>query len=240
MPQWRTPSWFVDNHLVLNIDKTAVLNITCSRRDSVETTSATFLVVTLDSRLTWLPHIEELTTRLSAAAFAVRRVSQGIGAEATILTYHSLFHSRMSYGLMVWGASAHTDKILVLQKRAVRATTNESSTTSCRPLFRRWGILTVYAQYVLEHLLEVRDRLPGLQRRDSIHQYKTRRGGDLHVPFRRLQSSSPTTVGVKLFNELPEPWKTYPRALFRRTVRAFLSEVTPYSMEEFVAALCSI
>ena len=105
--------------------------------------SIRFLGVTIDSRLSWMDHVDTLGGILSRAIYGIRRVQQTTGTDAARMAYFALFHSRMTYGLQVWGCSAHTKQVLKHQKKAVRAITNATQTTHCRPLFREYRILTV-------------------------------------------------------------------------------------------------
>ncbi len=59
--------------------------------------------------------------------------------------YFSLFHSHLSYGLPVWGNTAkiYTDKVLNLQKKAVRAITFADYTAPSAPIFKELEILSL-------------------------------------------------------------------------------------------------
>ncbi|KAK3933010.1 Chromate transport protein [Frankliniella fusca] len=41
--------------------------------------------------------------------------------KTALITYHALFHSLLSYGVITWGGSPLTIDIFKLQKRAIRA-----------------------------------------------------------------------------------------------------------------------
>ena len=105
----------------MNIDKTAELLITTNRKNRQEGTSVKFLGIQLDPRLTWRAHIESLLPVLSSAIYAIRRIRSTINAEAAKSTYYALFHSRMTYAIRTWGSSCHCNKVLMLQKKAIRA-----------------------------------------------------------------------------------------------------------------------
>ena len=71
-----------------------------------------FLGIIIDSKLHWGPHIYGLANKLSAAAFAVKKIRRLIDVHV------------MSYGILLWGNAAGTKSIFVLQKRAIRAIYN--------------------------------------------------------------------------------------------------------------------
>ncbi|XP_044744908.1 uncharacterized protein LOC123306816 [Coccinella septempunctata] len=59
------------------------------------------------------------------------------------LTYIANFHSVASYAILFWGSSSEAQRVLLLQKRAIRALFGLGPRDSCREAFRAWGILTV-------------------------------------------------------------------------------------------------
>jgi hypothetical protein len=57
---------------------------------------------------------------------------------------------------VIWGGSPHMQKVFVAQKRVVRALAglryrrSNCALDSCKPLFIKYGMLTVYFLYILE------------------------------------------------------------------------------------------
>ena len=153
-------TWFQQNGLTLNERKTSHIKFTNKRNTKIEKTSAKLLGITLDTRFTWKDHIQDLSPRLATSLYAVRRVRQLVGVEAALTTYHAMFHSRMTYGLRLWGESAHAIKIGTLQKAAIRAIEQVPSTTHCKPLFRKYKILTLASVYLQSQLVRAYKELP--------------------------------------------------------------------------------
>ena len=225
--------WFATNELALNMDKTTKIHFCTSRRVSLEREEAKFLGVILDTRLTWLPHIEALERKLASAVHAVRRVTTSINREAGRIAYFAMFHSRMVYGLAVWGASAYVGRIFVLQKRAVRSLTGAGRMDSCRPLFKSSGILTLAGEYVLQMITEeLFKNIPPKQ--NEIHHYNTRDGDMLRVPFSRLQTTDALSQAARLYNAVPEEIRTLPLAKWRTPLKKHLVEHPIYTVEEFL------
>lgn len=138
-------NWFTANNLVLNPKKTKYINFSLAHtntsikknvilnNESIELVeTATFLGITLDSKLQWSHHIAQLAGRLSSAAYAVRRIRQLTDVDTARLVYFSYFHSVMSYGILLWGRAADIDSVFVLQKRAIRAIYKLGSRDSLR------------------------------------------------------------------------------------------------------------
>jgi len=62
--------------------------------------------------------------------------------------YFAYFHSIMSYGIIFWGNSAASVKAFRMQKRIIRIMTGSRNRLSCRPLFKRMGILPLPSMYI--------------------------------------------------------------------------------------------
>jgi hypothetical protein len=60
----------------------------------------------------------------------------------------SKVHSIMSYGIIFWGGSSYAKKVFILQKRIIRNITNAKPTDSCREIFVKLEIMTLYSQYI--------------------------------------------------------------------------------------------
>jgi hypothetical protein len=64
-------------------------------------------------------HTDAIVPKLSSACFAVRTVKPFLSQESLRMVYCSYFHSIMTYGLVFWGNSYHSNTVLKLQKREV-------------------------------------------------------------------------------------------------------------------------
>jgi len=69
--------------------------------------------------------------------------------------YYSYFNSVMSYGLLFWGNSPHSQTIFRIQKKIIRIMVGCRSRASCRNLFRELEILPLASQYIYSLLLFV-------------------------------------------------------------------------------------
>lgn len=226
--------WFSTNKLLLNPDKSQKLTFTL--KTSKEHQTIKFLGVTFQSNLKWDIHVEILTRKLSSSVFLVRRMMD-LGNEETALTaYYSSFHSRMAYGILVWGGCSRIQEVLKLQKKCIRIICKCNRRQSCRDLFRKLGILTVCSLYILTCLLYVFDNRSKYLKNNHYHDYITRKREELMVIKHRVGASQHGTNHecVKLFNKLPPEVKTCEsRSLFRRKVVDILLKNTIYELKEF-------
>jgi hypothetical protein len=62
--------------------------------------------------------------------------------------YFSYVHSVLNYGIMFWGNSPQTRYIFITQKWIVRIIKKATEKDSCKEMFSKLGILTLYFQYI--------------------------------------------------------------------------------------------
>ena len=225
--------WFNSNMLQLNNSKTEQLTI--STRAATELHSVKFLGVMLDARLNWKSHCVYLQKKLCASVYAIRRIRAVVGFEAALTAYHALFHSRLTYCVTAWGGSCHVDLVFQQQKRALRAICCEGFDAGCRPLFRRLGVLTLFAAYLLEMLIRAKVEAPVLETRGAVTSRSLRSADDVDVPFHRLGTTAAQHQHLIYFNRLPASVRRLEMKPFRAIVRARLLSLAPYSIEEFFA-----
>ena len=96
--------------------------------------------VLIDSNLSWGYHIDYISSKISKGVASL----PGLGIMCLpVPSYSSLIGPYISYGLTAWGqaASSNLDKILILQKRALRLMYFSDSRANAIPLFVRSGVL---------------------------------------------------------------------------------------------------
>jgi hypothetical protein len=76
---------------------------------------------------------------------------------------------------------------------------------SCRELFKEFGILTLYSQYIFSTLMFVVKHTDLFKINTEVHEINTRHKLDFHVPPVRLMRIQKGLYysGITLFNELP-------------------------------------
>ncbi|KAL1447728.1 hypothetical protein WDU94_003580 [Cyamophila willieti] len=241
-------SWFQTNKLYLNEGKTSYLYFNSSSSSSLPpllipglsiypSTEVKFLGLIVDCNLKWKSHLEQLHAKLSTAIFVVRSVRKNVDSCAALLAYHSYFHSLMSYAIVFWGFH-NINPILILQKRAVRAVfglwhwSNEQS-VSCKPLFKKHKILTVYAQVILDTCVLIHKISPSLPRHRDIHQHGTRGRNNIVTSGNMLMDKSFLKQGISLYNKLPLSVREMREEMFKSTLKDALVNLAPYSVDEF-------
>jgi hypothetical protein len=74
-----------------------------------------FLGITLENTLTLKSNIDTIIPKLSLTCFAIKAVRLFLFKESLKMAYYSYFHSIMTYGIIFWGNSYYTKKVLRLQ-----------------------------------------------------------------------------------------------------------------------------
>ena len=87
-----------------------------------EVSSARFLGVVIDNKLSWQPQIEALLKRLRSASGSLKRIRHNIPKEYYKSIYYSLFESHLSYCITVFGKANRslTDRLFITQKHCMR------------------------------------------------------------------------------------------------------------------------
>ncbi|KAI5639643.1 reverse transcriptase (RNA-dependent DNA polymerase) domain-containing protein [Phthorimaea operculella] len=145
--------WFSVNGLVLNMTKSNVMLFsgksvpvpvdvvppmpTCKQ--------CKFLGLTLDQHLNWKAHIQVLCDRLGSATYALRKIKPSVSASVLRQTYFAYFNSIISYATILWADSSESDRVFVLQKRALRIIEGLKARDTCRGVFKKHKILTLYS-----------------------------------------------------------------------------------------------
>ena len=121
--------WFKNNLLSLNFSETQFINFTTRKSNQIEITinhnnkiipicnSTKFLGLTVDCTLSWRDHIDLATKKLSTLCYLIRNIKPYLSSSTLKMIYYSLFHSIMSYGIILGGNSPHTSAIFKMQKR---------------------------------------------------------------------------------------------------------------------------
>ena len=146
--------------------------------------------------------------------------------------------SRLRYGIMFWGGDGKSIKIFWLQKKVIKLITGVHKCESCRPIFRKFKILTLASLYIFEMLCFLKKYQGKVKHNLEIHEHNTRKKHDLHTKHCNtvLYHRSVINMGIKLFNKLPIQIKQLDNfKSFKREVKTFLVHNSFYTIDEFFA-----
>ena len=157
--------WLNVNRLSLNISKTNFVifhvynkplqykvTLKMNNKAIMQKKHIKYLGVIVDSHLSWKPHILNVSKKIGRSIGIMYKLREFMDIKMLKNIYYSLIYSHMVYAIQVWGSACNTDldKILILQKKAVRIMTNNclfpllpGPLVSSNPLFKDLEILKV-------------------------------------------------------------------------------------------------
>jgi hypothetical protein len=143
----------------------------------------------------------------------------------------------MTYGIIFWGNSSHSNLIFRLQKKSIRIIKGITSRGSCRKHFKELKILTLKSQYIYSLPLFVVNNRPHFEANSTIHSVNTRTEKDSHYPLFQLTVSQKGTyyARIKVFNSLPAVIKELSHKIeqFKIVLKNFLLLHSFYTLNEY-------
>jgi hypothetical protein len=104
-----------------------------------------------------LPQCEKVANKLRNVTYLVTILRETVlESSLKLLVYYAYAQSQIMYSITIWGSSPLMTKVYVAQKRVLRSMAgwrywrSNLELDSCKPLFKKNEILTVYLLYILE------------------------------------------------------------------------------------------
>ena len=157
--------WLNSNDLVLNTDKTCAISfhpyqkltpikppILFKHHIIGYKSEMKFLGLNITDTLAWHAHIYSLSSNLSKIYFMIKCLKHIIGEKLIWNIYFAYFESKLRYGILFSGGNSKIITPFRLQKKVIKLITGVHKCTSCRPIFKRFKILTLTSLYIHETL----------------------------------------------------------------------------------------
>ena len=173
------------------------------------------------------------------------KLKHSLPTQSLLQIYFSLIHSHLSYAILIWGNSPDSKmkKLLKLQKKAIRLIAHKPPRTSCRPLFKKFNILTITSLYILQSSLHIKNTLSNntcpsgstIRSNSEIHSHRTRHRNNVfihNVPAhtRKLDVNHNCSI---IYNKLPQQLKQITCVKkFKMATKKHLLDNTIYSIHE--------
>ena len=120
------------------------------------TESVKYLGVKIDTKLTWQHHVDNLSTKVNRANALLFKMRKYVSLKILRSIYFAIFDSYLSYCCLVWAQNCSTiQRIVILQKKAVRIINFQPRNFHTSPLFKQNSILEFQDQICLENVLFV-------------------------------------------------------------------------------------
>ena len=200
---------FSNKHTVLPID-ICIDNMVINSTNSVK-----YLGLYIDNKLSWKYHIDYLCKIISRNMGIINKLKAFFPHHILFSLYNTLILSYINYGILAWGSAAATtiNRLLILQKRALRIVNNSHYFAHTNPFFVKHKSLKINDLYNLQlgsfMFQLVHNELPKcltsmFTSNKLVHSYSTRQASLFHIPLTRSSLAQRTTkyTGPKLWNSL--------------------------------------
>lgn len=207
-------NWLLANKISLNTDKTELiyfhkarslvpnnLKIKLNGKRLTHSKELKYLGIYLDETLMGKAHCAELIKKLSRANGILAKTRHFVPLEHLKNIYYATFSSNLLYGSQVWAQSLQsvTDKICLLQRKAIRIMSFSTFNAHSGPLFKKLNIIKANDSIFLQNCLFVHDffhdKLPKtfnniFVKAKDTHGIYTRNANDGNIALPRYNSTN--------------------------------------------------
>ena len=235
--------WLEINKLSLNIKKTKFMFFHYHQKNIAQlipklsinghpidrVTNFNFLGLTIDENLNWNAHIQKVSNKISRALGILSRVKRYLPKRILKTLYNSLILPHLQYSILAWGSK--NNRLVKLQKRAIRIITNSKYNAHTDPLFKEMHLLKLEDIFELNALKLYHnfknDKLPHFfQNMFSVvqsHHYDTRSASNLkscHIKtsgakqriryfLPNILHNAPTNISEKIYTHSIKGFSAY-------------------------------
>ncbi len=180
-----------------------------------------YLGILIDENLSYGYHINYICKKLNRSLFCLNRVRYLLDGGALRTLYFSLFQSHLLYCNIIFNCCSQTNinRILTLQKKAIRTITNSNYNAHTQPLFSKLNILPfdklltlnkstfIHSIYHKNHHRSFQNTWILNQQRDLEHTLRNQNLFQLPFPRTEQFKKSPLYFLPKAWNDLPDEIK---------------------------------
>ena len=115
-----------------------------------------YLGVKIDTNLSWQYHINDLSVKMNRANTLLLKMRKYVSCKILRSIYFAIFDSYLSYYCLVWARNCSTiQRIVTLQKKAIRIINIQPRNSRTSHLFKQSSILKFQDKICLENILFV-------------------------------------------------------------------------------------
>ena len=180
-----------------------------------------YLGLLIDEHLNYNLHVDYICKKLNRSLFCLNRVKHVLNGGALRTLYFSLFQSHLLYCNIIFNCCNLTNinRILKLQKKAIRTITNSNYNAHTQPLFLKLNILPfdkmltlnrsvfIHSIYHKNHHISFLNTWILNQQRETEHTLRNQNLFQLPFPRTEQFKKSPLYFLPKSWNDLPNELK---------------------------------
>ena len=181
-----------------------------------------YLGILIDNNHSWKYHIDHISSKVSKGIGMIARLRHFVPLATMLNIYRSLIEPYISYGLIAWGQAAniYVNKVLILQKRALRLMYVADRKAHSAALFLHSRMLPVTMLYYhlvssMMHACHISVFFP---HSEQVHHHFTRfpAVGNLYAKACRSNKLLFLFSSVRVCNTIPMKCHIKNRTLFKR------------------------
>ena len=121
------------------------LNLTVNNTKILRVEKTKFLGVTIDSHLSWTPHIDYISKKISRSLGILLKARKKLDTQTIISLYYSFTYPYLIYCNQVWGKtySTHLQPLHLLHKKVIRIITDSAYLAHTEALMKKIMILNL-------------------------------------------------------------------------------------------------
>ena len=205
--------------------------------DIAEVPAVKYLGVTLDNRMSWKPHIDNVIGKFSRGCWAIANLRKFLNMEILRTLYYSLVYPYIHYGITNWGSAAktHLSKLEIKHKQIVRLMTWSKYNSPSNPIFVKLRLLKIQDVFKLKIAMLIKKIITddtlvtnGIQLLSEIHPYSTRSKTKhkFYVPRTRTNLGKTTIQyqGPIIWNEIPDEYREKNFTSLKRSLKKYYIE----------------
>ena len=248
----RLHKWFIDNSLVLNLEKSYFVifktknklsnhqgNLVIGGVNVKQATSVKFLGVHMDQHLDWNTHCQFLLSKLAIGTYSLYMMKNMLPYFSQKTIYSTNVESHLLYGISAWGPMlnrSNLKKLIVKQNNAIRAVSNIKRRVRILPYYKKGGFLKL-EDLIANSLLKLsyrytNDILP--QRIVNIfefrnHDHNTRNNNNPRTPHHTLEIYNKSFLA-----RAPHLWMNIPQLIKNKgTIKTFSKSIKHLKLENY-------
>lgn len=260
-------NWFDHNSLTVNVEKTKFMPIVtrnqadpgsliltmhscnnprsagcnCSMIERVD--HYKYLGVVLDSKMSWVQHVQCAKNRLRKLLHAFSELSNVLSVDQCKVVYFAYVQSIILYGILAWGGASSSviEPLAVTQRSIIKTILKRDFRYPTRQLFIEFPVLNVRQLFIKSLLIHIKKYKTELLGETVNHSYSTRHRSNYSFEIPQLTHGSeltnPSYLAHVLYRNVPgviREAEAFSLVVFRKRVDRWLYQIGWEASEELL------